>query len=91
VPLHPEALLEGRTAAKRGSTLITLDTKVEEIMNVPGILSYCIQKGVSLITCSDVFPGTLGKLLEIKRVRDPESFVDDLNKYLDSRTENELG
>jgi len=71
--------------------LITLDTKVEEIMNVPGIVSYCIQKGVSLITCSDVFPGTLGKLLKIKNVRDPQSFVDDLNEYLESRAENRIG
>ena len=64
--------------------LITLETKVDEIMNVPGILSYCIRKGVSLITCSDVFPETLGKLLEIKKVPDPKSFVEDLNEYLKS-------
>ena len=51
-------------------------------MNVPGIVNYCIQKGVSLITCSDVFPDTLGKLLKIKNVLDPESFINDLNHYL---------
>jgi hypothetical protein len=62
--------------------LITLDTKVDEVMNIPGIVGYCIVKGVSLISCSDVFPGTLGKLLEIKKVTDPQSFVDDLNDYL---------
>ena len=71
--------------------MITLDTKVEEIMNVPGIIGFCLRKGVSLITCSDVFPGTLGKLLAIKKVHDPESFVDDLNEYLESQTENKPG
>jgi len=62
--------------------LVTLDTKVEEIMSVPGIVGFCLKKGVSPITCSDVFPGTLGKLLQIKNVRDPQKFVDDLNEYL---------
>jgi hypothetical protein len=61
---------------------IGLDTKVEEIIGIPGIVGFCIQKGVSLITCSDVFPETLGRLLQIKKVRDPEAFVDDLNDYL---------
>lgn len=71
--------------------MITLDTRVEEIMKIPGIVSFCIQKGISLITCSDVFPDTLGKLLEIKNVFEPESFVNDLNDYLKSLPEGELG
>ncbi|MGD9210262.1 MAG: hypothetical protein PVI90_05770 [Desulfobacteraceae bacterium] len=62
--------------------LITLETKVEEIMDIPGIVTFCIHKGVSLITCSDVFPDSIGKLLKIKKVPDPESFVYDLNVYL---------
>lgn len=71
--------------------MITLDTRVDEIMKVPGIVNYCIQKGVSLITCSDVFPDTLGKLLEIKNVHDPKSFIKDLNDYLESLPENKRG
>ncbi len=71
--------------------MITLDTKVEEIMNVPGIVNYCIQKGVSLITCSDVFPDNLGKLLAIKNVLDPDSFINDLNDFLKSLPENKPG
>jgi hypothetical protein len=62
--------------------LITLNTKIEEIIDVPGIVNYCVQKGVSLITCSDVFPGTIGKLLQVKNVRNPQAFVDDLNNHL---------
>lgn len=64
--------------------MITKDTKVEEMMKIPGIVRYCIQKGFSPITCSDVFPDTLGKLLEIKNVPDPDSFINDLNDYLRS-------
>ncbi len=64
--------------------MITLDTKVEELTNIPGIVNYCILRGVSPITCSDVFPGTLGDLLEMKRVLNPEAFVNDLNNYLES-------
>ena len=60
-------------------------------MNIPGIVNYCILRGVSLITCSDVFPDTLGKLLEIKNVLDPEAFVDDLNDYLDGLSEEVPG
>jgi hypothetical protein len=67
--------------------LITLDTKVEEIINIPGITGYCIQKGVSLITCSDVFPDTIGKLLALKNVPDPEAFVSDLNNYVEGLPE----
>lgn len=66
--------------------MITLETKVEDIINIPGIVSYCIQQGVSLITCSDVFPDTLGKLLELKHVSNPQSFVDELNSHLKSST-----
>jgi len=68
--------------------LVTLETRVEELMNIPGIVNYCIQKGISLITCSDVFPYTLGKLLEIKNAPDPGSFVNDLNDYVKSLPEN---
>jgi hypothetical protein len=41
-----------------------------------------ITKGVSLITCSDVFPDTLGKLLEIKKTPKPGVFVAELNESL---------
>lgn len=64
---------------------------MEEITKIPGVVNFCIQKGVSLITCSDVFPDTLGKLLKIKHVLDPDSFVNELNDYLRSLPENRDG
>ncbi|MDR3569402.1 MAG: hypothetical protein P4L43_15350 [Syntrophobacteraceae bacterium] len=62
--------------------MITLDSKVEDLVKIPGVLTYCITQGVSLITCSDVFPDTLAKLLEIKKVKEPGTFVARLNDYL---------
>lgn len=64
--------------------MVTLDTKVEELMKIPGIVNYCVQKGVSLITCSDVFPDTIGKLLKLKNVPDPDAFINDLKDYVET-------
>jgi hypothetical protein len=62
--------------------MITRNTQVEEIVKLPGIISYCIEQGVSLITCDGAFPQTLGRLLEIKKVPDPDGFINSLNAYL---------
>jgi len=65
--------------------MITRDTQVEEIVKIPGIISYCIQNGVSPITCSGAYSQTLGRLLEIKKVPDPDAFIDGLNSFLKDR------
>jgi hypothetical protein len=65
--------------------MITRDTQVEDIVEIPGIVSYFIQNGVSPITCSGAFPQTLGRLLEIKKVPDPDAFIDGLNGFLKKR------
>jgi len=62
--------------------MITRDTQVEDIMDIPGIIGYFIQNGVSPITCSGAFPQTLGRLLEIKKVADPDAFIDGLNAFI---------
>ena len=66
--------------------MITRNTQVEDLVKIPGIVSYCIQNGVSLITCSGAFPQTLGRLLEIKKLPDPDAFIDGLNVFLKERT-----
>ena len=65
--------------------MITRDTQVEDIVKIPGIVSYCIQHRVSLITCSGAFHQTLGRLLEIKKVPDPDAFIEELNVFLKER------
>jgi len=62
--------------------MVDRDTLVEDIVNIPGIVSYCLQQGVSLITCDGAFPQTLGRLLEIKKVHDPDAFIAGLNVFL---------
>jgi hypothetical protein len=62
--------------------MITRDTQVEDIVDIPGIVGYFIQNGVSPITCSGAFPQTLGRLLEIKKVADPDAFIDGLNAFI---------
>jgi hypothetical protein len=65
--------------------MITRDTQVEEIVKIPAIISYFIQKGFSPITCSGTYSKTLGRLLEIKKVPDPDAFIEELNKFLKER------
>jgi len=65
--------------------MITQDTQVEQIVKIPGVVGYFIQNGVSPVTCSGAFPQTLGRLLEIKKVADPDAFIDGLNRFLSER------
>jgi hypothetical protein len=62
--------------------MITPQTQVEEIVKIPGIISYFIEHGVSPITCDGAFPQTIGRLLEIKKVPDPDGFINGLNTFL---------
>lgn len=65
--------------------MITKDTLVEEIVDTPGVVSYFIQNGFSPITCSGAYSQTLGRLLEIKKVPDPDAFIKGLNNFLKKR------
>lgn len=65
--------------------MITRDTLVEDIVKIPGLVTYFIQNGVSLISCSGVFPQTIGRLLEIKKVPHPDAFIERLNIFLKER------
>lgn len=61
---------------------ITKDTMVEDVYKVPGILEYCLQNRVTIFTCSGAYPRSFGDLLAIKKVENPEAFLDGLNAYL---------
>ncbi len=65
--------------------MVTRDTQVEQIVKIPGVVGYFIQNGVSPVTCSGPFPQSLGRLLEIKKVTDPDGFIDGLNRFLGDR------
>jgi hypothetical protein len=67
-----------------GGGVITLETNLEDLMNKPGVISWFIQHGVSPFSCYGTFPGTLGKLLEIKHVPNVDAFLRGLNAFLDA-------
>jgi hypothetical protein len=62
--------------------IITSETQVEEVMKLSGVISYFIKNGVSPISCAGAFPQSLGKLLEIKKVAEPEKFIAGLNAFV---------
>lgn len=63
--------------------MVTLDTPVEEVLQVPGALAWCLQNRVSLFSCYGAFPSSLGRLLTLKGVADPARFVEELNRALE--------
>ena len=62
--------------------MIDKDTMVEDLLELPGVIAYCVKNGVSPFTCSGGYPQSLGKLLEIRKIPDPESFIKGLNELL---------
>jgi hypothetical protein len=62
---------------------VTRETQVEDIVQIPGAVSYFIERGVSPISCSGAFPQSLGRLLELKKVADPERFIAELNAWIE--------
>ena len=55
--------------------MIGRDTPVEDLTGIPGLVTWFIRHGVSPFSCSGAFPGTLGRLLEIKGVQDIDAFI----------------
>jgi hypothetical protein len=64
--------------------VITQETELEDLVKQPGVISWFIQHGVSPFSCYGTFPGTLGRLLEIKHVQNVDAFLQGLNDFLDT-------
>jgi len=62
--------------------IITKDTQVEDLVKIKGIICYMIKRGVSPISCSGAFPQSLDKLLDLRKVRDHDAFIAELNEYI---------
>jgi hypothetical protein len=62
--------------------MLTRESQVEDIMALPGLIAWCIRHGVSPFSCYGAFPGTLGRLLEIKGVQDVDGFIQAMNTEL---------
>lgn len=65
--------------------MITRNTPAEAILDIPGVIAYCIGKGVSPYTCSGDYTQSLGRLLELRDVPDPDGFIAGLNRLAAAR------
>jgi len=65
--------------------MITKDTSIEEIIQKYDVLTYFLENGVSPFSCAGAFPQNLGKLLEIKKVKNPDAFIAGLNALIDEK------
>lgn len=59
--------------------MITKETPVEEFIEKPGVVAYCVKNGVSPYSCSGDFPCDLGTLLARGKVKDADAFIKGLN------------
>lgn len=62
--------------------MVTKETLVEDILSQFDVMTYFIKNGVSPFSCAGTFPQSLEKLLEIKKVKDTDAFIEGLNKYI---------
>lgn len=62
------------------AAMITRNTPAEAILDIPGVIAYCIAKGITPYTCSGDYTQSLGRLLELRDVADPEGFIAGLNR-----------
>jgi len=62
--------------------MITRDTPVEEFIEKPGVIAYCVKNGVSPYSCSGDYPCSLGRLLETAKLADADGFIAGLNDVL---------
>ncbi|CAA7600122.1 Hypothetical protein DEACI_0772 [Acididesulfobacillus acetoxydans] len=67
--------------------MINRDSSVEEIMEIPGVMTFFIENGISPFSCAGSFPGSLGKLLELKRVspEKQEAFIKMLSELVQQK------
>lgn len=59
---------------------VTMDTPAEEVLNLPGAMTYCVKNGVSPFSCAGDYPGSIGELLARRNVKDPAGFIAGLNE-----------
>lgn len=64
---------------------VTKETMVEDLVQIPGVITYGVKSGVSLYACSGCPPMSLGRLLEIRNVADPDRFIEGLNVFLSEK------
>jgi hypothetical protein len=59
--------------------VITAQTPVDTVLDLPGAMTYCIRNGISPFSCAGDYPGSIGELLRRKNAPDPDGFIAGLN------------
>lgn len=67
---------------------ITKETMVEDVFQVPGVMEYCLMNRVSVFSCAGAYPQSFGRLLENKKIADPDAFLEGLNEFLAEKAKN---
>lgn len=81
LPSEQEAYM---TTDSQPGMAITADSRVEEIVEkYPKAVGWLVGKGVVCMVCGEPFWGTLGELMEKKRIENPEGLLVELNAFLD--------
>jgi len=63
--------------------VVTLDIQVEDLAaSFPEAVGFLTKKGVRCIRCGEPIWGTLGELLKMEGVKNPQLLVDELNAYI---------
>ncbi|WP_419785705.1 hypothetical protein [Pseudodesulfovibrio sp.] len=68
-------------------TRITAETLVEDILDIPGVITFCIGEGFSPYQCSGSYPCSLGKLLATRNIPDPDGFIERMNAFVEEKGE----
>ncbi|MBN1426496.1 DUF1858 domain-containing protein [Candidatus Fermentibacteria bacterium] len=62
---------------------ITAETPIQWIVDTwPEAMHWLLQRGVVCVQCGDPFWGSLGELLSLKGVEDPERLIFELNRHV---------
>lgn len=62
---------------------ISTDTRVEEIVEkFPKAVGWLVMHGIVCVACGEPFWGTIGELMEKKKIKNQDKIIDELNEFL---------
>jgi len=65
--------------------MITADSRVEEIVQqYPKAVGWLVKRGIVCTVCSEPFWGSLGELMEAKKIKNQDRVIVELNEFLES-------
>ena len=75
--------MQDKNRLKPRDTAVTLDTPVEDLATqYPAAVGFLTRRNIRCIRCGEPLWCTLGELLEVEGVMNPQGIIDDLNTFL---------